>query len=158
LLSRDESRAVGVTVEGIPVSLVVAPHASFGTELVRATGSDEYVAALGELPSAPDEAGVYTRLGLPFLPPELREERYRGAPPALLEHEAIRGDLHVHSTWSDGKATVLEMAEAAQALGYEYLAICDHTRSVRVVPGLDADDVRRQGEEIAAVNERVAPL
>ena len=65
----------------------------------------------------------------------------------------IRGDLHVHTTASDGKATVEEMGRAAQALGYEYLAICDHTRNVRVVPGLDADDIRRQGEEIAAANE-----
>jgi DNA polymerase (family 10) len=70
----------------------------------------------------------------------------------------IRGDLHVHTTASDGKATVLEMGEAAIALGYEYLAICDHTRNVRVVPGLDADDVRRQGEEIAAANEQLAPF
>jgi len=60
--------------------------------------------------------------------------------------------------WSDGKASVLEMAEAARARGYEYLAICDHTPNVRVVPGLDADDLRRQGEEIAATNELVAPL
>src|SRR6185503_3317082 len=52
----------------------------------------------------------------------------------------------------------LEMAEAALALGYEYIAICDHTRNVRVVPGLDAEEVRRQGEEIAAVNERLAPF
>jgi DNA polymerase (family 10) len=70
----------------------------------------------------------------------------------------VRGDLHVHTTWSDGKASVREMAEAARDRGYAYLAICDHTRSVRVVPGLDGDDVRRQGEEIAAVNEALAPF
>jgi DNA polymerase (family 10) len=64
----------------------------------------------------------------------------------------------VHSNWSDGKATILEMAEAARDRGYEYLAICDHTRNVRVVPGLDADDLRRQAEEIAAANEQVAPF
>jgi DNA polymerase (family 10) len=72
--------------------------------------------------------------------------------------EDVRGDLHTHTTWSDGKASVLEMAEAARDRGYEYLAICDHTPNVRVVPGLDADDLRRQGEEIAAVNEVVAPF
>src|SRR5206468_11019033 len=70
----------------------------------------------------------------------------------------VGGDLHVHTDWSDGKATVLEMGEAARGLGYEYLAICDHTRNVRVVPGLGADDVRRQGDEIAAANERLAPF
>src|SRR6185312_9444082 len=83
---------------------------------------------------------------------------FEGTPPALVELRDVRGDLHVHTTWSDGKSSVLEMAEAARALGYRYLAICDHTRSVRVVPGLDADDVRRQGEEIAAANEVVAPF
>src|SRR5205814_8992834 len=64
----------------------------------------------------------------------------------------------VHTDWSDGKATVHEMAEAALALGYAYLAICDHTCNVRVVPGLDTDDLRRQAEEIAAVNEALAPF
>jgi DNA polymerase (family X) len=151
-------RAVGITVEGIPVELVVATPATFGTELVRATGSGDYVAALGELPAAPDEAGVYAALGLPYLPPELREQPFAGAPPALLEQEAIRGDLHVHTTWSDGKASVLEMGRAARELGYDYIAICDHTRNVRVVPGLDADDLRRQGEEIAAANVELPPF
>ena len=64
----------------------------------------------------------------------------------------------MHTTWSDGKASVLEMGEAARERGYEYIAICDHTRNVRVVPGLDADDVRRQAEEIAEANERLAPF
>src|SRR4029450_4026914 len=95
---------------------------------------------------------------IPFCPPELREEPFRGEPPPLVELGDIRGDLHVHTDWSDGGASLLEMGEAARALGYEYLAICDHTRNVRVVAGLDADDVRRQGEEIAAANERLAPF
>jgi DNA polymerase (family X) len=158
IVERGERRALGVTVDGVPVELVAADAARFGTELVRATGSDAYVAALGELPDAADEAGVYAALGLPFLPPELREQPFAGTPPLLVEQTAIRGDLHVHTTWSDGKASVLEMAQAARALGYAYVAICDHTRSVRVVPGLDADDLRRQGEEIAAVNEKLAPF
>src|SRR4029079_17151843 len=75
-----------------------------------------------------------------------------------LELADVRGDLHVHTTASDGKATVEEMGRAAQALGDEYLAICDHTRNVRVVPGLDADDLRRQAVEIAAANELLAPF
>jgi len=159
LVERGPNRAVGVTVDGVPVEVVVAPPARFGTELLRATGSDAYVGALGELPAGPDEETVYALLGLPYLPPELREAPAPiGSPPPLVELGDVRGDLHVHTVWSDGKATVLEMAEAAAALGYDYIAICDHTRSVRVVPGLDADDLRRQGEEIAAVNERVAPF
>jgi DNA polymerase (family 10) len=147
-----------VTVEGVPVEVVVAEPRRFGTELLRATGSAEYVEALEPLPDGPDEESVYRALGVPFCPPELREAPFRGEPPELVLLSDVRGDLHVHTDWSDGRATVLEMGEAARGLGYEYLAICDHTRNVRVVPGLDADDVRRQGEEIAAANERLAPF
>jgi DNA polymerase (family X) len=158
VVEREPRRAFGVTVEGVPVELVVAKPERFGTELVRATGSPEYVAALEPLPDAPDEEGVYRALGIPFLPPELREAPFRGEPPPLVELTEIRGDLHCHTTWSDGKASVLEMGVAARERGYEYLAICDHTVSVGAVPGLDADGVRRQGEEIAAANERLAPF
>jgi DNA polymerase (family 10) len=158
IVERETRRAVGVTVEGDPVELIVADPKRFGTDLLRATGAPSYVAALGALPDAAEEDEVYARLGIPYCPPELREEPFRGEPPPLLTRDQIRGDLHVHSTWSDGKASILEMATAARALGYEYLAICDHTPNVRVVPGLDADDVRRQAEEIAAVNEELAPF
>jgi DNA polymerase (family X) len=158
VVERETRRAVGVTVEGVPVEVVVAEPAWFGTELVRATGSRAYVEALGELPAAADEEALYAALGIPWCPPELREEPFRGEPPGLVQRSDIRGDLHVHTTWSDGKASVLEMALAARDLGYEYLAICDHTPNVRVVPGLDADDLRRQAEEIAAVNEELAPF
>ena len=158
VVERESRRAIGVTVEGVPVEVVVATPERFGTELVRATGSPEYVAALEPLPDAPDEEGVYRALAVAYCPPELREQPFRGKPPALLELGDIRGDLHVHSSWSDGKATVVEMAAAARDRGYEYLAICDHTRNVRVVPGLDADDVRRQADEIAAANDELAPF
>jgi len=148
---------VAVTVEGIPVEITVAEPHAFGTALIRATGSAEYVASLGPLPDAPTEEEVYARLGLSWLPPELREAPVRDAP-SLVSVGDIRGDLHVHTTWSDGKASVAEMADAAIERGYEYLAICDHTPNVRVVPGLDADALRRQADEIAEVNERVAPF
>jgi len=159
VVERSQQRALGVTVEGTPVELVVAEPGRFGTELLRATGSDEYVAALEPLPDSPDEEGVYRALGLPWRPPELRELPSRDPPPeGLLEHGDLRGDLHCHTTWSDGRASVLEMGLAARELGYEYLAICDHTKAVRVVPGVDADDLRRQGEEIGAANEELAPF
>ena len=158
VIEREPRRALGVTVEGVPVELVVAEPERFGSELVRATGSPEYVAALEPLPDARDEEGVYSALGVSFLPPELREAPFRGEPPPLLELDDIRGDLHCHTTWSDGKASVYEMGLVARERGYDYLAICDHTVSVGAVPGLDADGVRRQGEEIAAANERLAPF
>ncbi len=158
VFERGERRAVGLTIEGVPVSVQVAPPAVFGTELVRATGSAEYVAALGPLPDAPDEESLYGRLGLPFCPPELRELSGATAPPGLVERDHVRGDLHCHTTWSDGRASVKEMAEAARARGYEYLAVCDHTPNVGVVPGLTAADLARQADEIAEVNAELVPF
>ncbi len=149
---------MGVTVEGVPVELVVAEPERFGSALIRATGSAEYVAALEPLPDGPDEHAVYAALGVPWCPPELRERPFRGEPPALLELGDIRGDLHSHTTWSDGRASVEEMGRAARERGYDYLAICDHTPAVGAVTGLTPDDVRRQAEEIAAANEVLAPF
>ena len=149
---------VGVTLEGAAIELHAAPPAAYGTAVVRATGSAEWVAALEPLPDAPDEEGVFAALGLPFVPPELREGSFRGPVPPLVSVADLRGDLHCHTTWSDGKASVLEMGRAARELGYEYLAICDHTPNVGVVAGLDADALQRQAEEIAAANEDLAPF
>ena len=145
VLERDERRVVGVTADGYPIEIVGATPETWERELVRAIGSPEWLATHPGLPE-------------PLPPPELREVDAPAPPPDLLAPGDVRGDLHVHTTASDGKATVLEMGRAAQALGYEYLAICDHTRNVRVVPGLDADDLRRQAEEIAAANEVLAPF
>jgi DNA polymerase (family 10) len=158
VIERQGRRAVGVTVEGVPVELVAAEPERLGTELVRATGAPEWVASLEPLPDAADEKGVFTALDLPFVPPELREAGQSLEPVPLVEVGQIRGDLHCHTTWSDGRASVYEMGLAARERGYDYLAICDHTVSVGAVPGLDADGVRRQGEEIAAANEQLAPF
>ena len=158
VIERGEEHAVGLTVEGVPVELVVAQPERFGTALLRATGAQAYVDALEPLPDAPDEAAAYAALGVPPCPPELREAPFRGEPPGLVDLEHIRGDLHCHTTWSDGRASVEDMGRAALELGYEYLAICDHTPAVGAVQGLTPDDVRRQGEEIAAANEVLAPF
>lgn len=158
VVEQGERRAVGVTVEGVPVELIAAEPERFGTALVRATGSPAYVAALEPLPDAPDEEAVYRVLDIPWCPPELREEPFRGEPPALVEPQDIRGDLHSHTTWSDGRASVEDMGRAARERGYDYLAICDHTPAVGAVRGLTPDDVRRQAEEIAAANELLAPF
>jgi DNA polymerase (family 10) len=150
---------VGITIDGTPVTLVVSTRESFGTSLLRATGSAEWVNALEPLPAGRDEADVFAQIRMPFVPPELREGApAHEPPPRLVELEQIRGDLHCHTTWSDGRASVLEMGIAARDLGYEYLAICDHTPHVTVVPGLDADALRRQAVEIAAANEQLTPF
>src|SRR5204863_82322 len=132
---------------------------------VRSAAELREAAREGSLRQAPGigpstEAKIVATLGLPFVPPELREgPRRGGALQTLVERRDIRGDLHCHTLWSDGKASVLEMGRAARDdHGYDYIAICDHTVSVRVVPGLDADAVRRQGEEIALANEELAPF
>ena len=158
LIGEGERRAVGVTVEGVPVELVVAEPEQFGTALLRATGSAAYVEALEPLPDAAAEDAVYRALGIPWCPPELREQPFRGEAPVLLEPRDIRGDLHCHTTWSDGRESVEGMARAAIDRGYDYLAICDHTPAVGAVRGLTPDDVRRQAEEIVAANELLAPF
>jgi DNA polymerase (family X) len=158
LIEQNEHRAVGVTVEGVPVELHITEPQRFGTALLRATGASAYVEALEPLPDAPDERTLYRTLELPYCPPELREAPFRGEPPALLGIDQIRGDLHCHTTWSDGRASVEEMARAAIERGYEYLAICDHTPAVGAVRGLTPRDLKRQAKEIARANELLAPF
>ncbi|MGZ4192648.1 MAG: PHP domain-containing protein [Solirubrobacteraceae bacterium] len=158
VIEQTQRRAIGVTVDGVAVELVVATPDALGSALVRATGSPAYVATLEPLPDAPDEPAVYRALGLPWCPPELREAAFSGEPPALVEPREIRGDLHAHTTWSDGRHSVEDMGRAARDRGYDYLAICDHTPAVGAVRGLTPDDVRRQAEEITAANDKLAPF
>ena len=159
VVEQAERRAVGVTVEGVPVELVVADRRSVRHRAACARPARRRTSRRSSrCPTRADEPAVYAALGLPWCPPELREEPFRGEPPALVEPADIRGDLHCHTTWSDGRASVEEMARAALERGYDYLAICDHTPAVGAVRGLSADDVRRQGEEIAAANEALAPF
>jgi len=108
----------------------------------------------------PEEADVYATLGLPWIAPELREDRgeiqaaLAGGLPHLVEQDDIRGDLHAHSDWSDGAGTLAEMAEAARARGYDYLVISDHTQSLAVARGLTPERLRAQRAEIDALNEQ----
>jgi DNA polymerase (family 10) len=107
------------------------------------------------------EDGVYALLGLPWIPPELREDRgeiqaaVEGRLPRLLELGDLRGDLHVHSDWSDGRATMGEMAAAARGLGLEYICFSDHSQSLGMGMGLTPERVRAQ---IAAIRELDAAL
>lgn len=107
-----------------------------------------------------EEAAVYTELGLPWVPPELREDRgeiqaaQSGRLPELVERDHIRGDLHAHTDWSDGAGSLEEMAEAARKFGYQYLVISDHTQSLGVASGLTVERLWAQREEINALNAR----
>ena len=120
--------------------------------------------ANGEPLEAETEEQVFQAVGLPFIPPELREDRGEiqaardETLPDLVDADAIRGDLHMHSTWSDGRASILEMAEACRDRGYAYMAITDHSQAVRVAGGLGPDALRRQWEEVEEVREQVEGL
>jgi DNA polymerase (family 10) len=118
--------------------------------------------AVGDKVPISSEEELYAALGLPYLPPEVREDageieaalagdRFED----LVRLEDLRGVVHCHTTWSDGKATVEEMAVAAELLGYEYITVTDHTAAAFYAHGLDEDRLRRQWDEIARVQEGV---
>jgi DNA polymerase (family 10) len=104
-----------------------------------------------------DEVEVYATLGLAWIPPELREDRgeFDGPLPELITLRDIRGDLQMHSDWSDGTDTIEELAKAALARGLEYILITDHSQSLGVAGGLSPEKLRRQRSEIDGVNERL---
>ena len=108
-----------------------------------------------------EEKEIYNTLGLDYMPPELREARgeieasLNKKLPHLLEQKDIKGDLHMHSDWSDGHDSIEEMARAAMALGYEYIGITDHSRSLKVANGLSISEVKKQLEEIKVLNRRL---
>ena len=179
VLAKGETKATVLTNDGLRLDLRVVPPESYGNLLQHFTGSKEHNVALredavrrgfsvseysvrdmetGEEFKAADEEELYAHLGYAYIPPELRENggelaaaRTEGLP-TLVERSDLRGDLHSHSTWSDGKATIEQMALAARELGHEYLALCDHS------PRLRDGRLRAQWEEIDVLNERLAPF
>jgi DNA polymerase (family 10) len=166
----DTTGFAGRLTSGLPVSVSVVPREAYATTLLRATGSAAHVKHLERLArergvplEAESEAEIYRRLGLPFIPPELREDEgeveaaMTGALPTDLVTEAdIRGFVHCHTVYSDGRHTVAQMAKAADAVGMEYLTITDHSMSAAYAGGLSIDRLEAQWEEIARVQETVA--
>lgn len=163
--------------DGTPADLYVATPDCFGAALAWATGSGAHLELLaahatsrgfqlgaaglrrdGSAVPSPDEATLYGALGLPWIPPELREgadEVARGAAgtlPTLVERGDLRGLLHCHSLYSDGSNSIAELAAAARAAGYQYLGLSDHSVAAAYAGGLKEDDVRRQHAEIDACN------
>ncbi len=150
---------------GLPVDLYLVPPAAFPGMLEHLKGDVGHHAKLRQLGEAkglnweliPREA--YEELGLPVIPPELREgEAELTLPENLLQLRDIRGDLHMHTRWSDGGCSILEMARAAAARGYEYIAICDHTRNLPVARGLKPEQLERQRVEIEEVNRELKDI
>ena len=108
-----------------------------------------------------DEPGIYTCLGLDFIPPELREGgdeiemAGKGGLPSLVELKDIKGDLHIHSVWSDGSDSISELVKSAKKVGYAYIAITDHSASLKIAKGLPCDVLERQIYEIKKMNRRL---
>lgn len=153
---------VGRAAPGVEVEMSVVPISDFGRALFLRTGTREHTAefertALHELFQFEDEESLYEALGVPFIAPELREraevwEAARaGTLPNLLIQTQIRGDIHTHTTWSDGIASIRQMAELARARGYAYYAITDHSKALAMANGLNAARLREQALEIAEV-------
>lgn len=157
-LEKSENRALAKVHPGLEVEIVVAPPENFGAILFGRTGSRAHAQHVDErLLGFASEAEIYAYLNCDFIPPELREgkgewEAARARKlPELVEERDIKGDLHTHSTWSDGAATIRQMAEAAVARGYAYFAVTDHSKALAMANGLNAQRLREQAEEIAEV-------
>jgi DNA polymerase (family X) len=172
-----------VLQSGLQVDVRVVERKSFGAALCYFTGSkahniqlrriaqqkhlllNEYGLFRGERAIAgADEKGVYRALGLDWIPPELREDRgeidaaAKHKLPKLIERADLRGDLHTHSTWTDGRASIEEMARAAKKAGLEYFAVTDHSQRLKMAHGLDPARLREQWREIESVAKKVSGI
>ncbi|MGB3728604.1 MAG: DNA polymerase/3'-5' exonuclease PolX [Thermodesulfobacteriota bacterium] len=180
VLASGSTKGSVITKDGIQVDLRVVGPESYGGALQYFSGSqahnirlrsiaqknglriNEYGIFKGEEKVAGEtEKEMYSTLNLPFIPPELREDRgeieaaIEGNLPDLIELEDIKGDLHMHTTWSDGKASIQEMAESAIELGYEYIAITDHSPSSTIANGLSIERLKEKQKELIAVNKKM---
>lgn len=180
ILARGDTKMSLRLASGVQVDLRIVAAESFGAALQYFTGSKEHNILLRgraksqglkineygvfrgeERIAGKTEDEVYATLGLPCFPPELREARREfewadaGKLPQLIERHDIRGDLHMHSTWTDGIVSIEEMAAAAKQRGLQYIAMTDHSKRVAMVGGLDAKRLRRQWEEIDDLNKRL---
>lgn len=180
ILASGSTKASVITKDGIQVDLRVVGPESYGGALQYFSGSqahnvklrgiaqknglriNEYGIFKGDDKIAGEtEKEMYGTLDLPFIPPELREDRgeieaaIEGKLPDLIEIEDIKGDLHMHTKWSDGKATIEEMAKSAIELGYEYIAITDHSPSSTIANGLSIERLIEKKKELAAVNKKM---
>ena len=150
---------------GMQVELRAATPDGFGAAWVTLTGSKAHLQQLraraermGKVIAGATEEDVYAAVGCAWIPPELREGRgeielaANGELPRLVQQEDLRGDLHTHSNWSDGRNEINEMARAAKERGYAYIALTDHTQSLQIAQGLTPERFRARAVEIAAVN------
>ncbi|MCB0578447.1 MAG: DNA polymerase/3'-5' exonuclease PolX [Phaeodactylibacter sp.] len=173
-LLKEEEQAEGFilakTAADTPVRLYQCPPAEFGARLFELSSQDDFLEAFAAVNGGPpesdtaEEAQVFEKAGLPFIAPELREQGWavslarEGNLPELVTESDIKGVVHAHSTYSDGGASLRDMALYAKELGYEYLGMTDHSKSAFYANGLQPERVFRQMEEIDALNEELAPF
>lgn len=180
VLAHGPTRTTVVLRAGLQVDLRVVAAECYGAALMYFTGSKSHNIALRAIANdrhwklneyglfagtrriaGATEQEVYAKLGLPYIPPELREDRGEIAAarenrlPHLVSLSDIRGDLHAHSNWTDGTTPIEEMAAAARARGYEYLAITDHSQRIAMAHGLDEARLSRQMAEIDRLNRQL---
>ncbi len=185
VIERGQTKASVRHREGIQVDLRVVAPESFGAALVYFTGSKQhniriremaqrkglkiseygvFAEATGRRVAGRTEEDVYGAIGLPWIPPELREDAgeieaaLRGKLPHLVEVKDIRGDLHDHTDASDGKHSIEALVEAARARGYEYVVVSDHSRSSTVAGGLSADELLAHVDKIRAVQKKFSGI
>lgn len=176
VLASGETKGSVLVEGGVQVDLRVVPPSSYGAALQYFTGSKAHNVKLREMArtkglkvneygvfrgekriAGKTEAEVYKALGLPLIPPELREDRgevelaLETKLPHLLEFRDIKGDLHVHTEWSDGNNSIAEMAQAAKERGYEYLGIAEHTPAAAYAGGLSEAELAKEWKEISEV-------
>lgn len=182
VLAHGDTKSSILTESGVQVDVRVVEEESFGAALVYSTGSQAHNIHIrhiaktmglkvneygvfnektGKKIAGAEEADVYKALKLAYIQPELREDRgeieaaSKGALPDIIKLSDIKGDLHVHTKWSDGVHSIEEMARAAKALGYEYVALTDHSKTLKVARGLSEKDVLRKLEEIERINKKL---
>jgi len=180
VLASGETKASVIVEGGLQIDLRVVEEDSYGAALQYFTGSkahnihlrgiakakgikiNEYGVFKGEKKiGGREEKDVYKALGMDWIDPELREDRgeieaaQEKRLPKLIDESDIKGDFHVHTNWSDGSSSIEEIARTAQKRGYQYVVICDHTKSLKITHGLDETRLTRQMEEIDRLNERM---
>ncbi len=160
----DESTIKGAGLNGLKIIFHLAKPSNFGSTLLRTTGSTAFVEALLERAgdrAAKSEEQIFERAGVPFVPPERRESSddiHRRRARSLVKLEDLRGTFHVHTTFSDGRNTVLEMLTAARDRGLAYVGLSDHSKSAAYAGGLTESQLKLQQAEIAKQERAVAPM
>jgi DNA polymerase (family 10) len=185
VLSKGLTKSSVITEKNLQIDLRVVDPSSFGSALLYFTGSKEHNVKLrkialdhnwklseyglrdkkkNEVIAGEDESKIYELLGMAYISPELREDNgeieaaMEKRLPTLIELSDIKGDLHIHTKWSEGDNSIEEMAQKAIKLGYEYIAICDHSKSLQIANGLDENRFKKQFEEIDKINNNLEEI